>query len=232
MSKKKNILLVIDSEPQTKRILEIILPDSSYSIEECKIGKEAIRLCISLKPDMVMLDLDLPDMDGNNVIVKIREWSQVPIIAVTTSADSKDIVKALNLGADDYVIKPFNADVLVARINAGLRKGAVHAAGEPELTNGFLRMDLVKHQVFIGEQLISFTPKEYKLLRYLMIHSGKMLTQKQILTEVWGPAHGSDVQYLRVFIGQIRSKLKESNASNVLISTELGIGYRLELASA
>lgn len=228
MRQKKNTILVIDHEAQTKKILDIILPAPAYKVEECKTGQQAAHMCISLKPDMILLDLELPDMSGHDVIAQIREWSHVPLMIVTSRSDDADMIKALNLGADDYVLKPFNADVLAARINAGLRKGAVNETGQPQLTNGPLRMDLVRHQVFIGENLIPLTPKEYNLLRYLMIHSGKMLTQKQILTEVWGPAHGADAQYLRVFIGQIRSKLRQGDASTVVITTEPGVGYRME----
>ncbi|MDP2206799.1 MAG: response regulator transcription factor, partial [Alphaproteobacteria bacterium] len=136
-----------------------------------------------------------------------------------------------NLGADDYVTKPFNSSVLEARINACLRKGAIQETGEPSLVNGLLRMDLVRHQVYLDETLIALTPKEYNLLRYLMIHRGKMLTQKQILTEVWGPAHSDDSQYLRVFIGQIRAKIEKDPANPVVITTEPGVGYRMEEAA-
>jgi len=228
MSKKKNTVLVVDSEPETKKMLEIILAEDQYKIEECTAGKQAVALSISLKPDIILLDTDLPDVDGYSVISALREWSHKPIIILATRSADRDVVKALNLGADDYVFKPFNASVLEARILACLRKGAVHEAGAPVLVNGMLHMDLVRHEVFLGDNLIPFTPKEYNLLRYLMIHRGKMLTHKQILKEVWGAAHDDDSQYLRVFIGQIRGKIEKNPANPQIIMTEPGIGYRME----
>lgn len=230
VSSKKNTVLVVDDEPQTKRMLEIVLDSKEFTIEECLTGKQAVSLSITLKPDLVLLDLNLPDMNGNDVITALREWSQVPIIILTSRFENEDVMKALDLGADDYVIKPFHMGILQARINACLRKAAVHQTGEPHLINGALRMDLVQHKVFLGDSLISFTPKEYNLLRYFMVHCGKMLTHKDILHEVWGNGHSGDAQYLRVFIGQIREKLGKNPDMPVLITTEAGVGYRLEIA--
>lgn len=230
MAKKKSTILVVDSDLQTKKILEIILAESQFRIEPCTSGRQAVGYCISLKPDIVLLELDLPDKSGYEIITELREWSHVPVIIVTVRPENKDIVKALDLGADDYVTKPFNSSVLEARINACLRKGAIHEAGEPILTNGSLQMDLVQHQVFLDAKLIPLTPKEYNLLRYLMIHRGKMLTQKQLLTEVWGPAHSADTQYLRVFIGQIRAKIEKDPARPAVLTTVPGVGYRMEAA--
>lgn len=230
MSIKKNTILVVDSEPQTKKMLDIVLAESSFTIEECKTGKQAVSLSITLKPDIILLDLNLSDMNGNDVITALREWSQVPIIILTARSANEDIVKALDLGADDYVTKPFNMSVLQARINASLRSSAVLETGEPQLVNGLLRMDLVRHQVFLADKLIPLTPKEYNLLRFLMIHCGKMLTHRQILEEVWGSGHGDDTQYLRVFIGQIREKIEINPAIPVRITTEAGVGYRMEMA--
>ena len=144
-------------------------------------------------------------------------------------ANDEEIVAALDRGADDYVVKPFNVDVLMARINANLRKAAIKEAGEPLLINGPIRMDLVRHEVFIEENKAAFTPKEYELLRYFMVNRGKMLTHKQILKEIWGPAHGEDTQYVRVYIGQLREKLETDPANPRFIMTEPGIGYRMEV---
>jgi two-component system KDP operon response regulator KdpE len=230
LGEKRNTILVVDNEPQTKKMLEIVFAEQGFAVEGCNKGKQAVSLSITLKPDLILLDLNLPDMNGTGVITALREWSQVPIIVLTARAANEDVVQALNLGASDYVTKPFNMSVLQARINATLRASAVRETGEPQLTNGLLRMDLVKHQVFLADKLISFTPKEYNLLRYFMVHCGKMLTHKQILHEVWGAAHGDDAQYLRVFIGQIREKIEEDPAVPVIITTELGVGYRMEIA--
>jgi len=221
---------VVDNEPQTKKMLEIVFAEQGFTVEGCNKGKQAVSLSITLRPNIVLLDLNLPDMNGTGVITALREWSQVPIIVLTARSTDEDVVQALNLGASDYVTKPFNMSVLQARINATLRASVVQETGEPQLTNGLLRMDLVKHQVFLADKLISFTPKEYNLLRYFMVNCGKMLTHKQILHEVWGSAHGDDAQYLRVFIGQIREKIEEDPAVPVIITTELGVGYRMEIA--
>ena len=228
MHTKKNTILVVDHEPQTYKILDIVLDKADFEVVECTSGRQAISLCVSMKPDIMMLDLDLPDMKSEDIILGIREWSQMPVIIVSARASNDDIINGLNMGADDYVTKPFNADVLRARINASLRKSAVQETGAPELTNGPLRMDLVRHQVYLHDELISFTPKEYNLLRYFIVHCGKMLSHRQILNEVWGAAHSDDTQYLRVFIGQIREKIEINPAIPAIITTELGIGYRME----
>jgi two-component system KDP operon response regulator KdpE len=226
---KKNILIV-DADPQLQKMMGILLEPEDYKIVECLTGKQATRLCLSTKPDLVLLALTLPDMDGKDVITSIREWSQVPIIVLTERAGDHDVIMALDSGANDYVIRPFNADVLMARINVALRSAVVTETGEPEIKNGPLRIDLVKHQVFLNNELLGFTPKEYSLLRYFIVNRGRMLTHKEILKEVWGPAHGEDIQYLRVFIGQIRAKIEKDSILPALITTEPGVGYRMELA--
>lgn len=225
---KKNTILVVDHDPQTYKILDIVLDKQEFEVVECLSGAEAIRLCVSISPDIIIIDFDLPDMKGKDVIRSIREWSQTPVIIVSSSKTNENIIEGLNYGADDYVTKPFNADVLRARINATLRKSIVKEVGEPEIKNGPLRIDLVRHEVFLDEKLISFTPKEYNLLRYLIINSGKMLGHRDILNEVWGAGHSEDTQYLRVFIGQIREKIEIDPSHPLIIKTELGIGYRME----
>ncbi len=229
MYEKKNTILVVDDEPQIQKMLGILLDVENFKIVESLSGKQAIRMCASVKPDLVLLDLGLPDTDGKEVIAAIREWSQVPIIVLTVRADDEEIAAALNMGANDYVTKPFNVEVLLARINASLRTSAVREAGEPELCNGSLRMDLVRHEVFLHEKLVPFTPKEYDLLRYFMVNRGKMLTHKEILKKVWGAAHGEDITYLRVYIGQIREKIEDKPTAPVVITTEQGIGYRMDV---
>lgn len=229
MHEKKNTILVVDDEPQIQKMLGILLDVENFKIVESTSGKQAIRMCVSTKPDLILLDLGLPDMDGKDVITAIREWSQVPIIVLSVREADEEITAALNMGANDYVTKPFNVDVLLARINASLRTSAVRETGEPELCNGPLRMNLVRHEVFLNNTLQAFTPKEYDLLRYFMVNRGKMLTHKEILNKVWGAAHGEDVVYLRVYIGQIREKIEENPTAPVFIMTEPGIGYRMEI---
>ena len=229
MTKKKNVLVIADCDKTSQKILSLFLDEAEFKLMDCTSGKQAMQLCVSIRPDLVMLDPDLPDMKGSDLIKKIREWSEVPIIIISADTDNDSVISCLNAGASDYVFKPFNADVLKARIYAALRSAAVHEAGAPELTNGPLRMDLVRHEVFLNDRLLAFTPKEYKLLRFFIIHRGKMLPHREILKEVWGDGHAEDTQYLRVFIGQIREKIESDPSLPTLIITEPGIGYRMEI---
>ena len=228
MHEKKNTILVVDDEPQIQKMLGILLDVGNYKILESLTGKQAIRMAASIKPDLILLDLGLPDMNGKEVITAVREWSQVPIIVLSACSLDEEMIAALDMGANDYVTKPFNVDVLLARINASLRSSAVRETGESELCNGFIRMDLVRHEVFLNDVLTPFTPKEYDLLRYFMVNRGKMLTHKEILKTVWGAAHTEDTTYLRVYIGQIREKIEADSGRPLFITTEPGIGYRME----
>ena len=230
MQEKKNTVLIIEDDAQIRKLLGIILDAVDYKAVEADTGKQGIRLSASVKPDIILLDLGLPDIDGKEVISAVREWSQVPILVLSVRSNDEEIAAALNLGADDYVTKPFSAEVLLARMNANLRKSAVREAGNAELVNGALRMDLVRHEIYLDNKKTPFTPKEYDLLRYLLLNRGKMLTHKQILKEVWGGAHSENTQYLRVYIGQVREKLETVPSLGALISTEPGIGYRMEAA--
>lgn len=231
MNQKKNTILIIEDEPPIRKLFAITLESKGYKVVDCDNGREGARLVASVKPELVILDLGLPDIDGKEVIQIIREWSQVPIIVCSVRSEDAEVIKALELGADDYITKPFNPDVLLARINANLRKAVTQEAGEPELSNGKIRMDLLRHEVFLNNEKVTFTPKEYELLRYLLVHRGKMLTHKQILKDVWGPAHGEDMQYLRVYISQLREKVETESSATTYITTEPGIGYRMEIIS-
>lgn len=227
----RHTVLVVDDDPQIRKMLMTVLDSEGFKVVDCENGKTATRLSASVKPDIVLLDLNLPDVDGKEVVKALRQWSQAPIIVVSGRSADADMIELLTLGADDYVVKPFNFDLLLARIGAHLRKSAVREAGEPELVNGDLRMDLVRHEVYLRGEKVSFTPKEYALLRYFMVNRGKMLTHKDILHEVWGKAHAGDTQYLRTFIGQIRDKIEKDPANPSIILTEPGIGYRMETAA-
>jgi two-component system KDP operon response regulator KdpE len=229
MNQKKNTVLVIEDEPPIRKLFNISLEEAGYKVVECENGKEGIRLAASIKPELIILDLGLPDIDGKEVIKSTREWSQIPIIVCSVRNADEEIIHALELGANDYVTKPFNPGVLLARINANLRKAATQEAGEPEITNGHITMNLVRHEVFLHKKKVVFTPKEYDLLRYFIIHRGKMLTHKQILKDVWGTAHLEDMQYLRVYVSQLRDKIEPEPATPRFIITEPGIGYRMEV---
>jgi len=228
MVNKKNTILIIEDEKPIRKVFGIALESANYKVVECDNGREGIRLASSVRPDLVLLDLGLPDIDGKEVITAIREWSQLPIIVCSVRSQDDEVITALGLGADDYVTKPFNPDILLVRILANLRKAANIEAGEPELTNGVIRMDLVRHEVFINNEKHSFTPKEYDLLRYFIVNRGKMLTHKQILKDVWGNAHTDNMQYLRVYVSQLRDKIETDAQKPTYIITEPGIGYRME----
>ena len=230
MAEKRGTILIVDDEAPIRKLLTISLEDAGYKTVECDNGREGTRLAASVKPELLLLDLGLPDIDGKEVIKSVREWSQVPIIVCTVRHDDAEIVNALHLGADDYITKPFNPNVLLARIHTNLRKAVAKEVGEPELVNGRIRMDLVRHEVYIDGKKATFTPKEYDLLRYFLVHRGKMLTHRQILSEIWGAAHGEDMQYLRVYVGQLREKIEPDPADPAYIVTEPGIGYRMEFA--
>jgi two-component system KDP operon response regulator KdpE len=232
MREKKNTILVVDAEPHIQKMLGILLDAEDFKIVESTSGKQAMRMCASIRPDLILLELCLPDMDGKDVVANIREWSQAPIIILSICSSDEEIAASPNMGANDYVTKPFNIDVLLARINAALRTSAVQETGEPELCNGPLRMDLVRHEVFLHDKLRAFTPKEYDLLRHFMVNRGKMLTHREILHAVWGTAHINDTAYLRVYVGQIREKIEENPATPAFITTEPGIGYRMEVTQS
>ncbi len=229
MHEKKNTILIVDDEEEIRKMLNIFLDTVEFKVVESESGKQALRMAASVKPDLILLDLGLPDMDGKEVVASLREWSHVPIVVLTVRSDDSEVAAALNAGADDYVTKPFSAEVLLARINANLRKWVVREVGEPFVINGPIRMDLVRHEVFIDNERVPLTPKEYDLLRYFITNRGRMLTHKQILKEVWGPAHVEDTQYLRVYVSQLREKLETKPDLGKSIVSEAGIGYRMDI---
>ncbi|WP_428249707.1 response regulator [Ferrovibrio sp.] len=222
-------ILVIDDEPQIRRYLRVSLEAHDFRIHEAATAKEGLRLAALEKPDLVILDLGLPDMDGQEAIKRLREWSNVPVVVLSVRADEADKIAALDAGADDYVTKPFGTGELLARLRAALRHTIGAAAGQPVFTSGLLRVDLEKRQVSLDGETVKLSPKEYDLLRLLVQHAGKVLTHQFILRQVWGPAHEHDVQYLRVFARQLRQKIEAEPARPQLLLTEPGVGYRLTL---
>lgn len=225
---KNPLILLIDDEAEIRSMLNIFLGVEDLDVIEADTGKSALRQVVSAKPDLVVLDLGLPDMDGQEVIKSVRQFSNVPIVVLTARADDAQVVLALNSGADDYVTKPFHADILLARIKANLRHFGTKEDIETVVENGPVRMDLARHEVHLNGKLVSFTPKEFALLRLLVSNRGRLLTHKQILRDVWGPAHVDDTQYLRVYIGQVRDKLETEPGLGKTITSESGIGYRME----
>jgi two-component system KDP operon response regulator KdpE len=220
-------VLVVDDEPQIQRFLKPSLTAAGYEVIAAADGAEALKLAATRAPDIVLLDLGLPDMDGKAVIQELRTWSKVPIVVLSARDREAEKIAALDLGADDYVNKPFGIGELMARLRTALRHAAQRTREVTQISIGDLAIDLAAHTVTQGGQGIRLTPKEFELLAVLARNCDRVVTHRQILTAVWGPAHAEDVQYLRVFIGQLRQKLKVSPDAADLIKTEAGIGYRL-----
>lgn len=221
-------ILIVDDEPQIRRFLRTSLGAQGYSISEAENAAEALALAAAEKPDLVVLDLGLPDEDGFTVIAKLRAQSQVPIIVLSVRSDERGKVHALDLGADDYVTKPFGMEELVARIRAAFRHKLQTQGETPVFRSGRLAVDVVRRIVTVEGKEVKLSAKEYDLLRLLVAHAGRVLTHSFILKEVWGPAHAEDVQYLRVYIRLLREKLEANRTRPEIILTETGVGYRLK----
>jgi two-component system KDP operon response regulator KdpE len=220
-------ILIVDDEPPIRRLLRNTLAVQDYRVVEAATGKEAIDAARREKPDLVVLDLGLPDSDGMDVIREIRARSPVPIVVLSSRGDENGKVMALDLGADDYVTKPFGIEELMARIRTALRHRLQEQGGRPVFRSGDLSVDLVHRRVGVGEREVKLSPKEYDILQQLVIHAGKVLTHRHLLQEVWGREESGDVQYLRVFIRQLRQKLEADPERPRHIVTEPGVGYRL-----
>ncbi|MDB5524466.1 MAG: two-component system response regulator [Rhizobium sp.] len=219
-------VLVVDDEPQILRFLRPALDAAGYEVIEAETGAAAIRDVATKAPDIVILDLGLPDMDGKDVITRLRGWSQIPIIILSARDRESEKIAALDLGADDYIEKPFGIGELTARIRSALRHSLKTDAILETVRSDGLKIDFVHRLVDRDGNNIKLTPKEYDLLAILARHAGKVVTHKTLLTAVWGPAHAEDMQYLRVFIGQLRFKIERDPAVPRIVSTEPGVGYR------
>jgi two-component system, OmpR family, KDP operon response regulator KdpE len=220
-------VLVVDDEPQILRFLRASLGASGFEVVEAETGAEALKRAAADAPEIMVLDLGLPDMDGKDVIKSLREWSEIPIIVLSARAREAEKIEALDLGADDYVNKPFGIGELLARLRAALRHRLRQQGATPVVKAGDLRIDIARHKVTRGEADIHLTPKEFDLLRLLAQNAGKVVTHRQLLQAVWGPAHLEDTAYLRVFIGQVRRKIDAEGDAASLIENAAGVGYRL-----
>jgi two-component system KDP operon response regulator KdpE len=220
-------VLVIDDEAPILRFLKPALEANNYEMASAGTVAEGIKRIAAETPDIVLLDLGLPDGDGKDVIKRAREWSDVPIIVLSAREREAEKIESLDLGADDYVNKPFNVGELMARMRTALRHRMQRKAEVPVLRVGALEVDAVRHRVTRAGAELKLTPKEFELLSFLARHAGRVLTHKQILTAVWGPAHTEDTQYLRVYIGQLRQKIEEHPDDPRVVLTEPGIGYRI-----
>ncbi len=225
-------VLVVDDEPAIRRLLRASLAAQGYGIVEAGAGGEALAAIAREKPNLVILDLGLPDMSGVDVIRAVRRGSALPLIVLSVREDERGKVEALDLGADDYVTKPFGTDELVARVRTALRHRFQAQGEQPVFISGDLAVDLVRRTVRRGGEEVHLSPKEYELLAELVVNAGKVLTHRHILTKVWGPAHVEDAPYLRVFIRNLRHKLEPDPARPTHIITEPGVGYRLRKIEA
>jgi len=227
MSDTAPTILVIDDEMAMRRFLRVSLSSNGYRLIEAETGQQGIAQAAASSPELILLDLGLPDLDGVVVTQRLREWSKTPIIVLSARGQEQDKIQVLDAGADDYLTKPFGVGELLARIRVALRHAATGPAGEPELSVGDLRVDLGRRQVWIGGQEVHLTPIEYKLLAVLVKHAGRVLTHRQLLKEVWGPNASEQVHYLRVYMAQLRHKLEREPGRPRYLVTEPGVGYRL-----
>jgi two-component system KDP operon response regulator KdpE len=223
------VVVLIEDEPQIRRFLRATLTGQGYRLFEATSGADGLVEVASRQPDVVIVDLGLPDMDGLEVIRRLREWSPVPVIVLSARGQERDKVTALDAGADDYVSKPFSAGELLARIRVALRHaaGATHEAHEAAFRVGELEVDLLRRQVRLRGAPVRLTPIEYRLLTTLVRHAGKVVTHPQLLREVWGPAHDTQAHYVRVCMAHLRHKLEAEPARPRYLLTEPGVGYRL-----
>jgi two-component system KDP operon response regulator KdpE len=219
-------VLIIDDEPQIRKFLRISLGAQGYEVIEAENGKSGIEKCALETPHLVILDLGLPDLDGQEVLAKIREWSEVPIIVLSVRANEEEKVTALDRGANDYVTKPFGIAELIARVRAILRSRKSEGLTSSEIVSGDLKIDLAAHRVFKGENELKLTKKEFALLTLLARNAGRIVTHQQILREIWGPAQESETHYLRIYIGHLRQKLGDDPLNPTYIENEPGVGYR------
>ena len=230
MTAEKELILLIEDEPQMRRFLRVTLQSQGYRLIESETGEDGLIQAAGRNPAVILLDLGLPDMDGLEVTEKLREWSATPIIVISAREQERDKVRALDAGADDYLTKPFGADELLARIRVSLRHASRLQAGQeaPIFQAGELRIDFSRRQVLLAGEEVHLTPIEYRLLTTLIRYSDRVVTHNQLLREVWGPKQANQVQYLRVYMAQLRQKLESDPARPRFFLNEPGIGYRFK----
>ena len=227
MESKGMKVLVIDDELQIRKLLEMALTSYGYTAHLAATGQEGLMLAVSMHPDLVFVDLGLPDMDGKVVVTRLREWSSVPIIVLTAREQEQEKIAALDKGADDYVTKPFSMGELMARMRVCLRRFCHSEEQKPVLSCGGISMDLLQHKVLMEGREVKLTPTEYELLKYMLKNAGKVLTHKQILKAVWGNDYDEDLHYIRIYMRQLRRKIEKDPAQPKYLLTEAGVGYRL-----
>jgi two-component system KDP operon response regulator KdpE len=230
MTDESRQVLVVDDEVQIRRFLRAGLELDGFSVQDAETGAEALRWATLKAPDLVILDLGLPDMDGSDVLDRLRTWSSVPLIVLSVRSNEAEKVRLLDKGADDYVVKPFGMAELLARAHAAMRRHARVSSGEPVVRVGPLAIDLPARIVTLNGERVTLTPKEFRLLQLLAQHAGNVVTHQFLLKEVWGSPHLDDTHYLRIFVRKLRHKIEEDPTQPRILLTELGVGYRLALA--
>jgi len=220
-------ILVVDDDRSIRRLLSTALEAHGYLPMEARDGREALRIAALEQPQLFVLDLGLPDIDGLDLLGQLREWSSDPVIVLSVRARESEKVRALDLGADDYVTKPFGMSEFLARVKAALRRVGAGEAPPPVFKVGGLKVDLARRQVTVDEIEVRLSPKQYRLLQLLVVNAGKVVTHHQLLRELWGPAHVDNVQYLRIFVRKLRNRIEADPSRPRYLHTELGVGYRL-----
>jgi two-component system KDP operon response regulator KdpE len=219
-------VLVVDDEQPIRRLLRTLFEMSGWRVAEAGSAAAALEALATRRPELVILDLGLPDASGSEVLLRLREWSQTPVIVLSVRADEQEKVRLLELGADDYITKPFGSAELIARARTVLRRAAV-VEDEPTITVGDLSIDFAFRRVTLGGETVALARKEYQLLAMLAAHRGRVLTHKQLLMALWGPQHEEDVHYVRILVRKLRNRIEPDVSSPVYVLTELGVGYRL-----
>lgn len=221
------VILIVDDEVQIRRFLRAGLELDGYIVHEAESGHEALRIATLRALDLMILDLALPDIEGSDVLERVRSWSNIPVIVLSVRSSEDEKVRLLELGADDCVVKPFGVAELLARIKATLRRHTRGAAGESTFSVDHLTIDFAARRVTVRGQRLVLTPKEYRLLQVLAQNAGKVLTHQSLLTDVWGQWHAHDTHYLRIFVRKLRQKIEDDPTAPRILLTELGVGYRL-----
>jgi two-component system, OmpR family, KDP operon response regulator KdpE len=227
MRDAKPAVLVIDDEPQIRRFLRAGFELNDFTVLEADTAKQGLRTATLRPVDLIVVDLNLPDLDGSAIVERIRSWSAVPIIVLSVRSSEDEKVRLLEQGADDYVVKPFGMAELLARVRAALRRQNRGATGEPVVKIGDLAIDLATRAVMLNGERVTLSPKEYRVLQVLAQHAGNVVTHQHLLREVWGIRHMQDAHYLRIFVRKLRQKIEKDPTQPRILMTELGVGYRL-----
>jgi two-component system KDP operon response regulator KdpE len=229
MNESRPVVLIVDDELQIRRFLRAGFEMEQFSVLEAANAQDGLRAATLQPVDLLVVDLELPDLDGSEIVQRLRVWSTVPIIVLSVRSSEAEKVRVLELGADDYVVKPFGMAELLARARAALRRQSRSSSGEHLVKAGRLTIDLAARNVLLGDERLQLSPKEYRVLQTLAQHAGNVVTHQQLLKEVWGIKHQDRAHYLRIFVRKLRQKIEEDPTQPKILMTELGVGYRLAL---